>query len=248
MDQPAHDIWSAKIWAIDALQYWYKGGGVLLSQESVVSEIYSVFGSDIPKNNFGVKVKHPNMVDSKNDLRESSIVEICIQFPDGFSSFMRITYKCNKGQINIEFQDNEFQINVSKSISCRCFSTFISSIKKFYREFPTNKEVIRTAQKLIDEQEREAQKRHRLLNIAKVSIKGTVSQIMKNTEYKWKLEDAYDEGYLLCVKAKGCQVLKILLDINSFKEKLSTLISAIEKTLMMIENMPFAIEVRKEKW
>ena len=52
----------------------------------------------------------------------------------------------------------------------------------------------------------------------------------------------------MCVKAKGCQVLKILLDINSFKEKLSTLISAIEKTLMMIENMPFAIEVRKEKW
>lgn len=235
MAQLARDVWYAKILAIQLLQYWYNEERILLNPKSASAEIYRVFGKDIPRNCFCVKI-------------DSLKITIQINFPDTYGSFMKIEYDCNNRLANIGFQDKEFHVNEKLSFSCRNFLAFISSIQKFYREFPKNKELARKTQEFVESLSFEEQENLRLFNLAKARIKAAVCHVMENTGYEWKLEVAYDRECMLFVKVNDYLVLKVLLDVDSYEEKMPNLISAIEKMRTTIENMPFVIEVSEREW
>ena len=115
----------------------------------------------------------------------------------------------------------------------------LENLETFVDEFPEHKEKMERAKI-------EAEKKAKIEEMAKISIRSAVEQLLSTTHYEWDLVDK-GEFFSLRIGMGKKNVISMSLNRRDFMKRLPTLLEALGRVENLLSTMPFPMDITMTK-
>lgn len=168
------------------------------------------------------------------DCDKSQIIYLRKSF--GYAASIEFLVDCDAKYLSIRFSHidaGKFNVPYER---CWCnLEATLENLVKFVDEFPNNNEQL---SRIIMEIEKE----QKLKEIARNTIRATISHIMNSTKYQWNLSESDNSFSLEVAFDKGCTI-QMSFDIQNYLERIPALQNILKQTENYIKEIPFPITI-----
>jgi len=169
------------------------------------------------------------------DCDKSQVV--CLRKSLGSAASIEFLVDCDAKYLSIRFSHidaGKFNVPYER---CWCnLEATLENLVKFVDEFPNYNE---RSSRIIMEIEKE----QKLKEIARNTIRATISHIMNSTKYQWKLFES-ENSFLLEVAFDKGYTIQMSFDIQNYLERISALQNVLKQTENFLKEIPFPISIK----
>ncbi len=186
------------------------------------------------KPGYGFEISYKQGSKGYRDCDKSQVICLCKSLDCAASIEFQVD--CDAKYLSIRFSHidtGNFNVPYER---CWCnLDATLENLVKFVDEFPNYNE---RSSRIITEIEKE----QKLKEIARNTIRATISHIMNSTKYQWKLFETENTFSLDVVFDKG-YTIQMSFDIQNYLERIPALQNVLKQTENFLKEIPFPISI-----
>lgn len=186
------------------------------------------------KSDYGFEISYKQELKGYRDCDKSQVV--CLRKSLGSAASIEFLVDCDAKYLSIRFSHidaGKFNVPYER---CWCnLDATLENLVKFVDEFTNYNE---QSSRIITEIEKE----QKLKEIARNTIRATISHIMNSTKYQWKLFES-ENSFLLEVAFDKGYTIQMSFDIQNYLEQIPTLQNVLKQTENFLKEIPFPISI-----
>ena len=190
------------------------------------------------KPDYGFEISYKQGSKGYRDCDKSQVICLCKSL--GRAASIEFMVDCDAKYLSIRFchiDARNFNVPYER---CWCnLDATLENLVKFVDEFPNYNE---QSSRIITEIEKE----QKLKEIARNTIRTTVSHIMNSTKHQWKLFES-ENSFLLDVAFGKGYTIQMSFDIQNYLEQIPALQNVLEQTENFLKEIPFPITIQLQE-